>query len=419
MTQPLPNQITPSETPAASEPSFADPEMRFIVTLGRALHQAGTPADRLEESVSSVALQLGLDAQLFSTPTSLFLSLAWPHQDPRTLMVRTQPSDVDLGRLEAVDTIADNVAEGATSPANGLEQLNALDHAAPVRPRWIEVASWSLASSTAVVFLGGGHWDLLAAAAIGLLVGAIFVTTSRAARWARLVDFLCGAVAGLAAAGLAALDAPIRPTTVTLSALIPLVPGLTLTLALSELVGRHLVSGTARLLHAVIILLSIAFGVALATRIIGDTTAPAEAAQLPRWTIIPALLAAPLAFCVMFRAPFARYWIMLLCGGGAITGSLIGAGLLGPELGSVLGAFITAGLANLYARRTKKPASVGLVPGVLLLVPGSVGLRGFASLAQDNVVSGIDTAFSALLIAASIVAGLILANATIPARRVL
>ena len=53
---------------------------------------------------------------------------------------------------------------------------------------------------------------------------------------------------------------------------------------------------------------------------------------------------------------------------------------------------------------------MALVPGVLLLVPGSSGFRSLALLLDQQVVGGVDAAFATLLTAASLVAGLLLAE---------
>jgi uncharacterized membrane protein YjjB (DUF3815 family) len=60
---------------------------------------------------------------------------------------------------------------------------------------------------------------------------------------------------------------------------------------------------------------------------------------------------------------------------------------------------------------------VPLVPGLVMLVPGSMGLTSLSSLLERDVVSGIDTAFAMVLIAISLVAGLLLANAAVAPRR--
>jgi len=57
------------------------------------------------------------------------------------------------------------------------------------------------------------------------------------------------------------------------------------------------------------------------------------------------------------------------------------------------------------------------VPAILLLVPGSIGYRSLASLMQSEVVLGIETAFRMIVIAVSLVAGLLLASVAAPGAR--
>jgi uncharacterized membrane protein YjjB (DUF3815 family) len=57
------------------------------------------------------------------------------------------------------------------------------------------------------------------------------------------------------------------------------------------------------------------------------------------------------------------------------------------------------------------------VPGILLLVPGSVGFRGLTSLIERQAVAGIETIFSMILTVVALVAGLLIAAAVIPERR--
>jgi uncharacterized membrane protein YjjB (DUF3815 family) len=60
-----------------------------------------------------------------------------------------------------------------------------------------------------------------------------------------------------------------------------------------------------------------------------------------------------------------------------------------------------------------------VIPGMMLLVPGSIGYRSLESLMERDVVAGIGTAFSMALVAVAIVAGLLLANSLVPPRRIL
>ena len=70
--------------------------------------------------------------------------------------------------------------------------------------------------------------------------------------------------------------------------------------------------------------------------------------------------------------------------------------------------------SSAYERWRQRPAPVVLVPGILLLVPGSIGYRSMSSLMERDTVSGIATAFTMILTAVSLVAGLLIAGVLVP-----
>jgi uncharacterized membrane protein YjjB (DUF3815 family) len=203
------------------------------------------------------------------------------------------------------------------------------------------------------------------------------------------------------------------PSLSILSGLIIVIPGFSLTIAMAELAARHLVSGTARLAGAFTVFLAITFGVAVGRQIVAAAVGlpPLEpAVALPIWTLWAAILITPVAVTVLLQGPVRDLpWIILASLAGYFGGRA-GAALLGPALGACLGALSVGLAAHAYERWRRRPALVALVPGVLLLVPGSSGFRSLALLMDQQVVGGVDAAFATLLTAASLVAGLLLAE---------
>jgi len=107
----------------------------------------------------------------------------------------------------------------------------------------------------------------------------------------------------------------------------------------------------------------------------------------------------------------------MITGWLAYGSSKLGGAWFDPELAAFMGA-LTVGLAsNLYALLLDRPAQVTLVPGVLLLVPGSLGFRSVSSLLEREVITGVETAFQMVLIATALVAGLLVANVAVPRRK--
>ena len=99
--------------------------VRFLLELGRDLHEAGASAHRLEEAMGAIAERMGIEAQVFSTPTSLFVAVG-PIGDQQTHMMRVESGEPDLERLVRVDRVIQLVATGAMSASAGVRELNSI-----------------------------------------------------------------------------------------------------------------------------------------------------------------------------------------------------------------------------------------------------------------------------------------------------
>jgi uncharacterized membrane protein YjjP (DUF1212 family) len=393
----------------------------FILRISRALHGHGYPAHRLEEVMSQASTQLDLSGQFFSTPTSIFAAFG-AEEDQRTFLIRVEPGAVNLGRLALLDGVTDQVLQGVLTPAQGSAAVDAILAAPEPYGRLATTFAFGLASAAASRFLGGGLKEVLVSSVIGLIIGFLALGAEKVPSLGRVFEPVSAFAASLLAATAGHWIGAYSVYNATLAGLIVLVPGFSLTVAMTELSTKHLVSGTARLSGAFVLFLAIAFGVALGARIasaVVGTPLVAEPVPLPAWTEIVALLAAPLAFTVLLRAqPRDAIWIVL-AGVIAVLGGRLGAHALGLELGVFVGALLVGAASNLYARMLNRPAIITLVPGILLLVPGSIGFRSLASLLDREVVLGVETAFRMILMAVALVAGMLVSNIVAPPRRTL
>lgn len=409
---------------AASGPAAPDAaaraSMTFVLELGRALHRYGAPAHRIEDVMGRVSARLGLEGQFYSTPTALIASFG-PPPAPATSLLRVQPGESGLDKLGALDTVVDEVVDGRLDPDAGLEAVRRILDRPPPFGRLAVVAAYALVSFTAARFFGGGLAEACVAGLIGLSTGALSLVFTRTPSTVRVFELVAALVAAALAQG-AALVVPLSPYVAIVSGVIVLVPGFTLTVAMAEVATRNLVSGTARLTAAAVIFLEIAFGVALGERLVTGlfgAAVPAAPATGPWWTEALAVAGSAVGLLVLFQAPRRRLGWVVLAAFVAYYGARTGAWLLGPALGASVGAFLAAAASNLYARRLRRTALVPLTPAMILLVPGSIGFRSLSSLLDRDVVSGVDTAFTMVLVAVAIVAGLLVANVVVSPRRLL
>lgn len=399
------------------------PAERLLLALAWALHEHGTPAHRLEESLARLARALGLpSAQFFSTPTAMHVSLG-EGQAQRVHLLRAATERVDLDAIVELDAIVDALVAGRLDATAAEPRVAALRARKPRHGaralRWASAA----ASAAAAVFMGGGVLELGVAAALGLGVTALAQALDRHPRargvHAPLAAFLVAVVVALAAAMLPG----IQQSVVLIGALVMLVPGLTLTVAMTELASGHVVSGTARLAGAMTLMLTMLFGVALgrslvgAVAVVGLPSWSVSVVPLPAGTWLVAIAAATAAFTVLLGArPRDAGWIALACG-LSYGAALVGAHALGAELGAFVAATSVGVASNVFARHLRRPATLLRLPGLLLLVPGSLGFRSLSSLLVADTVAGTDGLFRVALVAVALATGLFAADLVVPPRR--
>lgn len=345
-----------------------------------------------------------------------------PQDDQRTFMIRVEPAESDLGRLAGVDEITREVLNGRISPVEGSARIGAIEAAPPRYGTLVRTLAFGIVSGGAARFLGGGWHEIVVSAGIGLVIGALALVTERHHAFSGVFEPVAAFAASLLASATASAGFPVSVFLATLSGVIVLIPGLMLTTAMTELSTRHLASGTARFMGALVLLLGIAFGIALGAKtaeLVMGTPHSSAIIALPGWTLLLSILISPLGFAVLLKAEARDVPWIIAAGIVAFAGARVGSNALGAELGAFVGGLMTGIGANWYARITNRPAQIALVPGLLLLVPGSVGLQSLASLLDRDVQVGVETAFRMVLIAVSLVAGILIANVVSPRRRLI
>lgn len=397
----------------------------FVIALARRLHEYGTAAPRLEEAIGKVSARLGLVCDVLSTPTSIVLSFSRQSSDldavaDITQVIRLAPGEVNLRRLCAVDLIADRVIDGSVDLKTGYRQLLELGRPASPRTKWLTVLSFGVASASVAALLKCSWMDLLVVALMGWMIGLLALGAERRARLAHSFEAVSALLATTIATLFSAYVAPLTLNAVVLASLIVLLPGMTLTTAVRELSSQHLVSGVARMAGATATLLKLTFGAVAATqlcRVLGVVGAAVVPAPVPLWVEWVALFSGALSFAVLFRsAP--RDGVLVVASvmfGYALT--RLGGAQFGPEFGVFIAGLGVGAASNLYATLYQRPGAVIREPGIILLVPGSVGFKSLSFVFERDVFLGVDTAFSLIAILVSLVAGLLFGDLLVPPRR--
>ena len=400
-------------------------DVRFLKRFARRLHQAGVPAHQLEGMIRAIGRWLGYRCDIWSSPTAVFLTLRRSdddedHQYIPMQLIRLEPGSTNLADTAELYDMVEALLRGRLKLEDAFRNLK--QPCGKLYPEWLQKLSVSLVSGSFAVMLTTSWLGVVTATLAGLSVGVLYAHAGRALR-AGGMEAIAALLVTLLVYGVNSLAAGINPAGVIMSGLIILMPGLSLTIAVTELSTDHLTSGSARLAGALIVLLKLSLGVLLGTVIAEwlrwDVPGSSSlAAGTPAdWVQWPALLVSSLSFAVIFNVRLRDFYLAALA---AISGYLVarlGVVIGGVEFGVMLAALVIALLSNSLGRLLRLPAALVRVPGIILLVPGSLGYRTVTNVLLYGNPSSQDTAILVATMVIALVGGLLIGNTLVPPRR--
>jgi uncharacterized membrane protein YjjB (DUF3815 family) len=261
--------------------------------------------------------------------------------------------------------------------------------------------------------MAGSWWDVLLAGLLSLVVFGLVQLSGRFGSWlAEWLPFSSAFVAGVLAVAAHALIPELNVVMVTLSAILVLIPGFSVTVGVVELLSNHIVSGSANLMNGLVYLVKQFAGAWLGIGLAGHLWSTATVSGTPvdgrwLWLAMPALI---IGLCVVFQTSRRDlFWAILGCG-IAYGGILLGGAIAGGNLGNLIGTTLAVIFANLWGRKTRRPTSIVMLPAIILLVSGSIGFRGLMAVAVGQTATGEQQFLQMFVVALTIAAGLLVGN---------
>ncbi len=386
----------------------------FMLRLAKALHTYGVPAYELENTMNACAAKLGWGMQCLSLPTSITMTFLRAHNDVRTYVIRVAPGDVNLEKLQKVSDIAHQVMEGKLSTKEGADELRVVTKSKPVYSWPLMIIAFAVVSSAVCRLFGGGLNEIITAFFAGGAIGVLTWYSIKHALLAHLLPATAALLSTLIAYGFAQIFDGLEVYIGTVSGLIILLPGLTLTIAMAELATQNLMSGTARLFGAGTVFILMAFGVVTGTHLAQVLGLNASEHQvllpLPAWTDWLAVFLGSMSMVVLFQARLKDAVFVVMGGLVAIISVKLASQHFNNAMTAFIGAISVGVCANLVSRWRKIPGANLVIPGFIMLVPGSVGFKSLTALVEHDVVKGLDTAFNMILVGVSLVSGLLISS---------
>ncbi len=390
-------------------------KFQFLSVLARSLHQCGTGTHELENDLVSISKKIDVEGDFFITPTSISMTLVSDNES-FSKNLRLFPKGTSISKINRLRKIASSAVRGSIDLNTAIDFIEQKEPHTFLDGTFAILLSYSLVSSCLTILMGGTFSDFFTALFTGFLTGAlsIFVTHEKLLP---IKETLIAFVVTFLVFLINAFGHQLNQNIVILSSLIVLIPGLSFTIALSELANKHMSSGTARLMGSIIDFFKLGAGIVVG-HYVTSSFIFLELSNEP-WQFIPIIKPLAILICsasaaVIFNA--AKDEIIWIIGSSMIVvQSLDFFELIGTtNMAIFLSSLIAGLLSNIYAKYKNKSPNTLLLPSIVFLVPGAVGLKGINLILDSDITSGREQIGSSLIAAGLIVAGIFFADAMTP-----
>lgn len=410
----------------AKPPRLISPGLRrrFLIRLAMALHSYGSSAARTEYLIDKAADKLDIKANISVFPSLILLSfpgvdLNDPNQ--KEIHMLTVDPDLDVDKLGRADELANRVGHEGAPLSLAYWRLKAIASSPPEFGKWWRLFGFALSSSmSSLLFFNGSLWDALFSFLLGLAVGLLEFISSKSSLYASVLEFTSALVVSFLSRIFQVhfKSYELCYFAMALSALVQLLPGLSLTLGVSEMVAKSHVTGTSRIMYALFSALQLGFGLAMGENLViwapKPVTADCAPPNLSIWLKLLWFSGYTFASNVLLNARLDQWPGMAFASFVGYVVSEATSLKLASSASSVISAFAVGMTGTAYSRFTGDLPLVMVLSGILLLVPGGIGVQGVTAMLGDDVLSGMGFVFDMVIVGLSITLGLLIAKIALP-----
>jgi len=418
------------EEPAIDINEYTRSVLDLTMRLTEVIFSSGAGAEDATAAMYALTRAYGLrGTEANITHTIITLT----HEDQSTHETISRSRDVkyrslNYAKVTATSELIADLIENPADVAEARKRLATIVSSKPQVTLLYRRVGWGLVGAGAAALIGGSPVVVIAAFIAALVID--FLTTALDKRRVPLFyqTVVGGAIGPLFAAFVPLVDPSATPSLVVVATIIMLLAGVTTFGAVHDTLSGFYLTGTARLIEALIITSGLVAGVAgsslllarfgLDLRIDGQVTT--TLATLPVQLVAAAVIVA--GFGLGAQVPWRAFWVVCLLG-------VVGEGVFLASFSSGFGLVWSSGaaamvvglLAAVAARIVRTPPLVIVVCALVPMVPGLALFRGLLQM-SDGDINGLLNLLTAGAIAVALAASAILAQYLVqyvwgPARR--
>ena len=250
-----------------AEAERANEYLYEILDIGQYMLQSGAEVSRVEDSIRRLCFAFGAERADVLTITASIVVTVYSHRfGALTQTRRISGTQFDLHRLELLNALSRRICAehlGPEETARALEEVQAVPQYGPVA----QMGIYALASASFSLFFGGSFADVVVSGCIAVVLKIMDLFIKRIEAGGGASVLLCSCLGGLLSALSVRLGLGDNVDMISIGNIMLLIPGVALTNSLRDMFGGNTLSGIMRFIEALLQALTIAFGFALAARL--------------------------------------------------------------------------------------------------------------------------------------------------------
>ena len=240
-----------------------DRAVEVVMDAGQTLLENGGEVFRVQQTMEIMAASLGVrDFHVYVLTNGIFASAHLPDRDAVSLVRHVPTVSIHLGRVEAVNELSRELAAGKLGVIEAEQRLQAARALPRSSPR-LETLACVVGSAGFAYLFGGTLADMPVAAVAGFFEALVCQHFAKHGINRMFTDIVAALCCTLWAAAVQAVLPAVNANAAIIGALMVLTPGVALTMGVRDILNGDYLSGSIRLLDALLIAGSIAGGVVL------------------------------------------------------------------------------------------------------------------------------------------------------------
>lgn len=230
---------------------------------GHILLENGAEIFRVEETIKRVCRYFGVDSvNVFTLSNGIFVTAGCEEEQYFAKVEHIPVSGSHLDRVAAVNQLSREIEEGHYSIAEVGECLERIGRM-PGKSKRMQVLAAGIGSAAFCYLYGGNLRDSLSAFLAGLVL-YLFILGIGKPHMSKIVGNITGAaLVTLVCVVLYRLNIGQHLNNMVIGSIIPMVPGVAFTNAIRDIADENYISGSVRMLDAMLVFFCIAMGVGL------------------------------------------------------------------------------------------------------------------------------------------------------------